>query len=60
MSRPWCVGEMTIVVAKELNIGLESICFIDDNPIERDKVKNKSTILYLKSIFNLSGSLYQL
>jgi FkbH-like protein len=28
-----------IEIAKELNIGLDSICFIDDNPVERDKVK---------------------
>ena len=28
-----------IEIANELNIGLDAICFIDDNPIERDKVK---------------------
>ena len=27
-------------IAKELNVGLESIVFCDDNPIEREKVKN--------------------
>ena len=30
-----------IEVAEELNIGLDSIVFIDDNPVEREWVKNK-------------------
>ena len=29
-----------IKIAREVNIGLDSLVFIDDNPVERDRVKN--------------------
>lgn len=39
-------------IAEELNIGLDAICFIDDNPVERDKIKIN---LPAVKIINLSG-----
>jgi len=41
-----------IEISNELNIGLDAICFIDDNPTERDKVKIN---LPLVKIIELTG-----
>ncbi|TLP42094.1 HAD-IIIC family phosphatase [Cohaesibacter sp. CAU 1516] len=37
-------------IAKELNIGLASICFIDDNPVERADVKQNFPEVYVPDL----------
>jgi FkbH-like protein len=39
-----------VVIAKEINIGLDSLVFLDDNPVERDLVKNQCPMIEVPSV----------